>query len=405
MKPPRHAFVAVGLAMALATLARAASVPPLLDGPLPWQAAVSRSVLGQPADAPPAQQPLEALRDGERPWHVTLAVSGLSAVASDFCQGIAVGDRWVVTAASCVCGPGGKAPSMQVLVDSGSSVAPAVWAAPKSIRILQERDGSPPLVCSIQAPQLSREELTHYDKYVRDEPTAADLALIETDRPVPGRIELLGMADTVSIIDNMRPTDTSKSRRIDFETVRWAYRNMGDIRVGARHRVPLEAAWVYQERCDLLGAMERRAWRLCGALDPTVPKQGDDRGGTGVVLADHIRPLLAAMWSAWSPDTGAQLQWFTRVVQLTAKDSLSIAMMVAKGREGPQPYWVDIEKLATCYTLVPKPEEPEMQAGEQDQTNADAYSNANASADAQAPANPGASPPPVRRCFSFTTRR
>lgn len=284
--------------------------------PIPWQAAVEATATGTTLKYPTPGLSSKPLAHHEMLWELPLVVAGRDQVGGTFCRGSMVAPGWVLTAASCVCAQGELAREqlkVEVIVERGTGTSAAKRVGVVStvdsnkIWLFQDSEGAIPAACV--ASKLPTGVFPTNGK---------DLALIRLDmpEPLPGQqksdpteVEMLGTKAAPKAIlegivdDRLKGTKTTE-RQVRVESVfvgarlastpsRQEYTTAGEF-------VMARPALLSSSICDkpAVSVASLRAeqgaapatYQVCADL--TLGGTALNRGGTGVILADHRRPLL-----------------------------------------------------------------------------------------------------------------
>ncbi len=328
-------------------------------GPLPWRVAAARLLNGATSSPfPEAALPLVALRSGVKPWLVTFQVAR-AGMPGTFCEGAIVGDKWVLTSASCVC-PGKDMPPTDVLIAPQTSTANAKVLKAARAFVYYERPDAPPMAC-YQAPpppppllpicidpdavpeisdadttanasntvgtttlNASTEkssiteptELANHEEDLIAEASAplptttfASFALVELTGSVSNVIDMLGSTTaTASLLASLAPggyTGTAAVRSLELESVLWA-----GVMSPGRYNFLHRHQYTYTAKLQPVACADTQVeiasvpmstsptWHLCrekNDLDEPQNAMGTTWLGTPVVLSDHNRPLLLGL--------------------------------------------------------------------------------------------------------------
>lgn len=305
----------------VAAIAIAAPLPSLAQlpaAPVPWRQAVEAAATGDPKFPVPNiySKPLEYRA---KLWDVPFVVHGRDQVSGTFCRGSMVAPGWALTAASCLCGENPLSERQVELIVERETAA----AIPKRIQILskigenriwlfQDSDSALPMACVEDASKLLPGVFPTRGK---------DLALVRVTkpdlrpgekRPEQSEVEMLGtlkapaeiLSDIVAARVNAPP---QSSRDVAIESVfvgqRTAITPDNREYAVAREYVLDRVATVETPSCYFsdhvsLAAIASNAgagtatYRLCTDLDLGGREAASIRGGTGVAMSDHRRPLL-----------------------------------------------------------------------------------------------------------------
>lgn len=303
---------AVAIASPLTSLAQFPAAP------VPWRQAVEAAATGDPKFPVPNiySKPLEYRA---KLWDVPFVVFGRDQVSGTFCRGSMVAPGWVLTAASCVCGENPLSEKQVELIVERETVS----AVPKRIQILskigenriwlfQDSDSAIPKACVEDASKLLPGVFPTRGK---------DLALVRVTmpglgpgemRPEQSEVEMLGTSRApAAILSNIVAARVDappqSSRDVAVESVFVGQRTVitPDNReyVMAREYVLDRVATVetptcyFSEQVSLAAiasnpAAGKATYRLCTDLELGGRDAASIRGGTGVAMSDHRRPLL-----------------------------------------------------------------------------------------------------------------
>lgn len=313
MKANRNRWVAAfAFAAPLSSLAQLPAVP------LPWRLAVEAAATGDPKFPVPNiySKPLEYRA---KLWDVPFVVYGRDHVSGTFCRGSMVAPGWVLTAASCVCGENQLTDKqIELIVERETGTAEAkriqVLSTIENNRIwlFQNSESAIPKACVDDASKLLPGVFPTIGK---------DLALVRVTlsdlspgekRPEQSELEMLGttkappaiLSDIVAARFDSSP---QSSRDVAVESVFIGQRtaitpdnreySMAGEFVLERAATVETSSCLFSNHTSLATISSNpgagtATFRLCADLELAGRKAASIRGGTGVAMSDHRRPLL-----------------------------------------------------------------------------------------------------------------